>query len=150
MSSNVGRKPFVSNEDLKCVILERQNEIFLSENKLKSKKNDAWRKLSEDVQGKLCAATFYSKLCNPQFRNEIFNQNRKRVSSQLEDSAEISNLQNDTTVSESNELLNLVVFANKAEYEKLLISREMNTKKGIKYCYGLEPGRWQDWISNKI
>lgn len=70
MASKPGRKPCISDEELKLVILERKDDIFLSKNKLKSKTDIVWQNLSQDVGGKLSAATFYSKLCDPHLKKK--------------------------------------------------------------------------------
>lgn len=153
MNLKPGRKPFVTEEVVKSVILQRESEIFLDNNKLKSKSDPVWQALSNDIDGKLSAATFYSKLCNPEFRRKIFGQsvrchNSLHSDSQFLESTVGSDNKNDSMHEKS--LLEFAVFADKAEYEKLLVSKEMNYKNGTKYCYRLEPGRWENWISEGI
>ena len=160
MCSQPGRKPNISVEEVKSVILRRKTEILLDDGKLVGKKNDIWKYLSADLQGKLSARTLYSKMCNQKFRTEVLQERPNRLSlltdtSDNERTHQSMNENINRTIGEE-DFLEFTIFGVKSEYEGLLISKTYTAKatsrrnQVTRFCFRLEPGRWEDWISNKI
>ena len=160
MCSQPGRKPNISVEEVKSVILRRKTEILLDDGKLVGKNNDVWKYLSADLQGKHSARTLYSKMCNQKFRTEVLQERPNRLSlltdtSDNEKTHQSMNENINRTIGEE-DFLEFKIFSDKSEYEGLLISKTYAAKatsrriQMTRFCLRLELGWWEDWISNKI
>ena len=160
MCSQPGRKPKISIEEVKSVILRRKTEILLDDGKLVGKNSDVWKYLSADLQRKLSARTLHSKTCIQKFRTEVLQERPNRLSllTDTSDNEKIHQSMNENmnrTIGEG-DFLEFTVFGVKSEYEGLLISKTYAAKatsrrnQVTRFCLRLEPCRLKDWISNKI
>ena len=162
MCSRQGRKPNVSEDEMLSAIRKRKEEVFIDfeSGKLKSKTEDVWKYLSDDLEGKLSARSLYSRMCEGNLRAKVLHAKKIGCEPFHYRKPDISlNETNDTnhsTVEDENSL-EFTIFAPNCEYEELLTTKEYKIHKGTKQkhestrsCFRLEGGRWQEWISNKI